>query len=378
MSHQEQTNRVAVLKRLIRDYYKKKPLEQPHYLHKREIALESLEDNTYIRHLSFPYIEALYNYITSVKTPLHLYYSSAMYSVPDANRMESKIWEGSELIFDIDADKYEGCDKKLWVCPNSGDVSQGEVLTCPGGEKPVLYSPLPWSCIEKAWKETSMLVDVLKGDFGYKTIKVYFSGNRGFHVKVLDPEVLSLDREARRVIADYLSCSGLDVSRLLPSYKGKTVFSNVEYGLRRRVLSKAEERGLVKVQSIRGLKSIKVVDSTDVDSILKEVCINVDKAVTMDISRLSRFAGSLNMKAGLRVVEMDPSKDISNFNYESFSPFRGGIKVRSKLTGKLEVLGSNLSLIRGNTYRLDAHIGVLLLIKDFVVPVDISELEVQL
>ncbi|MEM2026058.1 MAG: hypothetical protein QXW94_07185 [Desulfurococcaceae archaeon] len=52
------------MKRIIRSYYMKKPLEEPNDLHKREIALESLEDNVYIRHLAFPYIDALYHYIS--------------------------------------------------------------------------------------------------------------------------------------------------------------------------------------------------------------------------------------------------------------------------------------------------------------------------
>lgn len=354
----------------------KKPLEEPNDLHKREIALESLEDNVYIRHLAFPYIDALYTYITSVKTPLHLYYSSAIYSAPDANRMESKVWEGSELIFDIDADKYEGCNVKFWVCPSSGDISLNEISTCPDGGRPSLYSPLPWLCIEKAWGETLRLVDVLREDFGYRRIKVYFSGNRGFHVKVIDPEILHLNREARRIIADYLSCDGLDMRRVFPSHRNKTVFSVLEYGLRKRVLGVAEGRGLVKVQSITGLKNIRVVDLNDVESILKEICINIDKVVTMDTSRLSRFGGSLNMKAGLRVTEMSLNKDVRDLSYEHFSPFRGKIKVRSKVTGKLDVLGAHLSLVKGDIYKLSAPIGLFLLIKDFVVPIELSELGV--
>jgi DNA primase small subunit len=365
------------LKRIIRDYYGRRTLEEPSDLHKREIALESLEDGSYIRHLSFPYMHLLYEYITNVKTPLHLYYSSALYGVPDADKMENKMWEGSELLFDIDADKYQGCDQKIWVCSLSGEIYSAELDKCPKGEKPVEYSLLPWDCIKKAWIDALRLVDILREELGYSRIKVYFSGNRGFHVKVQDQDALVLTREARRAIADYISCDGLKIEKVFPTYRDMVIFSRPEHGLRKRVHELATNLGLIQKKEIRGVKDLEVLPVDKLADLLRDVCLQIDKAVTMDTSRLSRFGNSLNMKAGLKVTEMSINVDIGEYNYSSFSPFKGFIKVKSLITGNLDVLGTQLNLARGNIYRLESYIAIYLVVKTLALPIDVSELEVK-
>ena len=365
------------MRRIIREYYKQKPLEEPSDLHKREIAIESLEDGVYIRHLAFPYMSALYDYITNVKTPLHLYYSSAIYAVPDADRMENKVWEGSELLFDIDADKYEGCNQKLWVCPGTGDVYVAEPQVCPSEEKPVELPVLPWVCIARAWNNVLSLVNVLREELGFNKVKVYFSGNRGFHVKTFDPEVLLLSREARKSVADYISCEGLVLEKMFPAYRGKVVFGSLERGLRKRVLDVAIRRGRVE-KGTKKLKNALLVDLEEVQSILKEeVCINIDRAVTMDISRLSRFGNSLNMKAGLKVKELPLNMNVEELDFSDFSPFHGSIEVKSLVTGSVNVLGKKLDISRGNTYRVEAYVGVYLVVKGIALPKDTSDLEVK-
>ncbi|MEM0000999.1 MAG: DNA primase small subunit domain-containing protein [Desulfurococcaceae archaeon] len=377
MLPREQTSKIAFLRKIIREYYSQRPLEEPGDLHKREIALESLEDAAYIRHLAFPYMSALYEYITTVKTPLHLYHSSALYAVPDADIMENKIWEGSELLFDIDADKYEGCNKRIWICPESGEAYDTVLGACPQGEKPVEYLSLPWMCIVKAWNSALRLVDVLEKDFGYSKIKIYFSGNRGFHVKVLDQEVLQLGREARRAIADYVSCNELDLDTLFPAYRGKAVFRTPEYGLRKRVLELAMKRGIIERRRVKELEDVMLVDLEYVKAILREVCVDVDRAVTMDTTRLSRFGNSLNMKAGFKVTELKRDIDVDRLRYECFSPFKGTLKVKSLVTGGVDVLDTKLNLVRGNIYRVEAYIGVYMVVKGLALPVDFNELEVR-
>ncbi|MEM1832359.1 MAG: DNA primase small subunit domain-containing protein [Desulfurococcaceae archaeon] len=377
MSRLEQISRMGFLRKIIRDYYSRKTLEEPSDLHKREIALESLEDNSYIRHLSFPYMQLLYDYIMNVKTPLHLYYSSALYSTPYADKMENKIWEGSELLFDIDADKYQGCDQKIWICPSSGEISPVEIDKCSRGEKPLEYSSLPWVCIKKAWNDVLKLVDVLKTEFGYERIRIYYSGNRGFHVKVQDPDVLALTREMRRAIADYVSCEGLKVEKMFPSYKNMVIFGEIEHGIRRRVYQLASNLGLLEKKKVKGIRDLEVLDIDKLTDLLGEVCIQIDKAVTMDISRLSRFGNSLNMKAGLKVMDMSINADIDAYDYERFSPFKGFIKVKSLITGDINALGMQLSLSKGNIYRLESFIGIYLVVKNIALPVDVSELEVK-
>lgn len=378
MSPRERINRVVFLREIIRDYYRLRPLEEPSDLHRREIALESLEDGVYIRHLSFPYMNQLYDYITSTKTPLHLYYSSALYAIPDADRMENKIWEGSELMFDIDVDKYENCIRRFWICPETGHISEQSINSCPGGGRVVEYSVIPWDCIIRAWNNVLRLVETLREDLGYTRIRVYFSGNRGFHVKISDPGVLPLDREARRAIADYVSCEEISVDRVFPRHGDRVVFSKPEYGLRKRVLGIASRLGLIEKKRTRRIGDIELLYFKHLDSILREICIEIDRAVTMDITRLSRFGNSLNMKAGLRVRELDLDIDISKLNYSEFSAFKGSIKIRPLITGRIPVLDQLVDLTRNTVVKVDAYIGIYLVLKELALPVDSSELRVEI
>jgi len=378
MLRREQTSRNYFLKTIIREYYKKKPLEEPPSLHKREIALESLEDAAYIRHLAFPYMDQLYNYILNVKTPLHLYYSSALYSNPSAQVMEEKIWEGSELIFDIDADKFPECVFKLCVC-SSGELLVGDVKTCSDGSAPIEYTNISWNCIVKAWSSTVKLVDILRSELGFNNIKVYFSGNRGFHVKVSDDKVLTLNRDERRSITSYVACDDLKYERILPSLKKTIIFSTNEHGLRKRILERALKKGSARFRErAYGLRNIYLVYTEDLEAILREECIEIDRAVTMDISRLSRFNYSLNMKAGLRVTGISVNDNIESKTYEDFSPFTGTVKIKPIITGTLEALDRKINLVRGEITRVDAYMGVYLVIKKIAIPVDTSDLGIKI
>jgi DNA primase small subunit len=365
------------LKKVIRDYYRLRPLEEPGNLHMREIALESLEDRRYIRHLSFPYMEQLYNFIETVKTPLHLYYSSALYSNPSAEEMEAKGWQGSELIFDIDADKYPGCRQRYLICSKSGAIiNEGE--SCPSGEEPLEYSPVSWECILEAWSDALKLRDILVQDFGFNRVKIYFSGNRGFHVRVLDEEALPLTREQRRLIADYVACSNIDVDRIFPSYKDIVVFRRVEYGLRRRVLELAISRKLVKERTVAGLRGLTIHKSA-LDELIQESCVKVDKVVTMDTSRLSRFVNSLNMKSGLRVVEVVPTMDLRGRGFTDFSPFHGKVVVKPLVNAsQILVLDKFIGLRKGEIISLEAPYALYLAVHGLVEVRDSSGVEVKL
>ncbi|MCY0868472.1 MAG: DNA primase [Desulfurococcus sp.] len=371
-------NRVVFLRSIIRSYYRLKPLEEPLYLHMREIALESLEDGKYIRHLSFPYMERLYEFLESGKTPLHLYYSSALYSDPSASSMDSKGWQGSELVFDIDADKYPGCSTRLTICLGAGAAGGGG--ECPPGVESVEYKPVKWECIVRAWRDVTELYSILRGELGFKSIEVYFSGNRGFHIRVLDEEILQLTRDQRRLIADYVACSNLDTRRVLPSFRGRVLFREREreHGLRRRVLEAALARGLARKGTVAGLKGL-VVEEEVVSKLIGEQCINIDKAVTVDTSRLSRFINSLNMKSGLRVARLKPDSSIEDLNFTFFSPFRGVVKVKPVVSIQgLQVLDESISLKAGETISLKAPLAVYLAIHGLVFPVEWSGIEVKL
>ncbi len=375
MSRQESSKKI--LSKVIREYYSLRPLEEPLYLPSREIAIYSLEDEKYIRHMAFPSMAHLYKYILYEKTPIHLYYSAAYYDNPLSQSMEQKGWQGSDLIFDIDSDHYPGCDKTISICLKENKIYEGKIKECPKtGEKPIIYSIVTIECVRRAWQDIIKLVDILRDEIGFHEIKIYFSGNRGFHVKVQDEEVRKLTTDERREIASYLTLQGIDLERIAPPIGARrqyVLFSKEEYGIRRRIVNSIIALG--DYTEYRGL--IKVPYET-LMSIVDELKVDIDIVVTIDPSRLSRFGYSINGKSGLTVCPLSRDTLVEDIVFENFNPWLGKIKVKPlvDITG-LEIYGRKFNLRRGMVYDIEAYRGLHLAFKGLVEIIDINRLEVR-
>ena len=87
-----------------------------------------------------------------------------------------------ELVFDIDLDEYV-------------DSKQNSLRGCCGKEK---------KCCDVCWQlaliAKVILEEVLKKFMGFKKVKFFFSGGRGMHCWVLDPEIMNFSRESREAI----------------------------------------------------------------------------------------------------------------------------------------------------------------------------------
>jgi len=136
------------------------------------------------RHLGFSREEDLRSFLTT-RVPAHAYYSSAYYETPNAPTMEEKGWLGADLIFDLDADHL----------PNAAKMSYPEMLEAIRLKILHLYD------------------DFLGADFGFeeKTMRIVFSGGRGYHIHVFDERVWPLGSHERREIVDWITGKGLDV-----------------------------------------------------------------------------------------------------------------------------------------------------------------------
>jgi DNA primase small subunit len=378
MSRQE-LSRESILKTLIHRYYSLRPLEEPPYIHMREVALESLEDRKYIRHLGFPSMTHLYNYILNTKTPLHLYYSSAYYESPTIDKMELKGWQGSDLLFDIDSDHYPGCSNVLSFCISENKFFSEKIKKCPdSGEKPIIYPIITIDCINRAFKDAYKLYTILHDEFSFRDIKIYFSGNRGFHVKVFDDEVKGLTGDERREIASYISMENIKYEKLFPIIgkreKYVLLINNREYGIRRRVLEYIIRNKLVENISSQ---IIKIAYDT-LMNILDDLRINIDIVVTMDVSRLSRFNRSINGKSGLIVRDIGKVNEEFVFAYEDYCPWKGYVTVKPLIdfTG-LPIYNDKINLHRGEKITLDACKAIYLFFKGLVSIVNMDKVVVE-
>ncbi|QGA54282.1 DNA primase small subunit PriS [Sulfolobus sp. E5-1-F] len=315
--HQGQSN---LIKSFFRNYYLNAELGLPKDMELREFALQPFGSDTYVRHLSFSSSEELRDYLVNKNLPLHLFYSSARYQLPSARDMEEKVWMGSDLLFDIDADHI--CKlRSIRFCPVCGNTVASEKCEKDGVEA-IEYVEMTSECIKRGLEEARNLVEILENDFGLKP-KVYFSGNRGFHVQVdCYGDCALLDSDDRKEIAEYVM--GIDV----PSYPNGSENAPGWVGRKNR--------------GING--------------------VTIDEQVTIDVKRLIRIPNSLHGKSGLIVKEVTNLDDFE-FN-ETLSPFTGYTIFLPYISIETEVLGKRINLNRGIPIKIESSVGIYLHLKN--------------
>lgn len=335
-----------------RGYYIESSLDAPPSLASREWGFLFFDDSGMRRHKSFFSRGEMVDYVRAM-VPRHVYHSAAYYERPGAPTMKEKLWQGSDLIFDLDADHLKNAPK-----------SYCEML-------------------ELVKKETIKLLGFLTADFGFseKIISIAFSGGRGYHIHIRDPRVFAMGGDERREIVDYLTGRGLDIDKLSykvrisgdvgdgnvralrcpsmnsPGWGGRFNVAIVKFAeeIRRLDEKSALERltkikGIGKVRAIEFYKRInneRVLDDIrsgnldslkNVQKIWPHVITNyladqfvavlggeTDEPVTADVRRLIRCPGSLHGGSGMRVTpllmrdldDFDPLQDAVVFGDEA-------------------------------------------------------------
>lgn len=140
----------------------------------REFGFDHYGQGPNDRYKTFPDALRLKRFI-KVKHPFAAYCSVAFYDKPQ----QRKGWNKSELVFDVDAK-----DIPIRTC----DCTQGQVCD---------------KCLEQAKDIVLMIKDVLKGDLGLNNINLIYSG-RGYHVRVLDDDVMTSSSDLRGQIVQYV------------------------------------------------------------------------------------------------------------------------------------------------------------------------------
>jgi len=315
------------------DYYVKLEAEKLHVpeFSKREFGFLRPDKREMIRHLSFQDVHSLKKYLISIPFS-HVYSSTAIYRDPSNHNMGAKGWEGSEMVFEFDADHVKQLKDKQNV--KSGVLSESD-----------------WSIIKDY---TSRLVnDFLMDDFGIdrNDITVNFSGNRGFHVKVSSKDYLKLDQEARRRLASYVNGADLDASSLYSKL-------NRRGRAQRIVLS---QPGWIK----------KVADAIErgqlsIEEAISSVALDIDENVLLDLHRLIRHVNTLHASTGMMVM---PVKDLDNFvpYQDALVPTDEEIWVRLgdlRPYSGVNIGGFSLSeSLSGLSKRLNRSIAVFLILK---------------
>lgn len=314
-------------------YYRVANLRLPKDLALREFAFQTLDQGVYVRHLSFTSEAELRGYLV-LNTPRQAYYSTAKYSNPAAQSYEDSGWMGSEIMFDIDADKLPGCTTRVL------------------GDGVELVSE---ECLSLAREALGRLVYVLLEHMGFakEELLIYFSGSRGFHVVVVteDPEWLTLRQVHRLEIAEYLSARSLDLDRLLKRA--------VRVGRSSITPAPPTERD-------GGWRSLvaRFHGGQEVgEGVIQRIAVPVDPLVTQDLSRLIRIPNSVNGKSGLVARPVDPDR-VGDFDVGEAKVFEGYAIVVPRVSFEGSIYGTRVRLSEGERTRVDLQTALYLVLND--------------
>lgn len=293
----------AFLKSAYKEYYFKRgdSVEFPQEVQSREFGYMPFAGGM-IRHLSFKDEgEALAELLK--QSPSSVYCSNARYERP-TRPIEEKGWLGAELIFDIDATDIPTQCKRghdLWYCEKCyASGKPPRQAKCPKcGSGTVEFHSTCDVCLEAAKDHARRVVDFMTDDFGVspESVRVYFSGNRGYHLHVFDRRFEKLDQQARAEVAGYVRGDSLPPSQTIAStLRRRPTNAGVNgEGWTRRIVEYVDQRIPNYGGTLRKLVS---------EGIASQRAI-IDSSVTTDIHRVFRLAGTLHGDTGMSKMRVD-------------------------------------------------------------------------
>jgi DNA primase small subunit len=210
--------------------------------------------------------------------------------------------------------------------------------------------------------EVKKLIEILNDDFGIDSeyIFVYFSGNNGYHIHVIDKNFFHASAKKRNAFAQYLMGKGYLIENLgirrnnegtLMPISNKILYNQ---GWRRRIFNsmylhvqnhKIDDKFVKKYNRMQDTKNNNIEDI--INKHISDLSTKIDPNVTIDVHRIFRLAGSINSKSGLIKAFC---KDLDSFNPLVDACFIGdsNVEIESKLNVKISLKGKQFSIKTGN------------------------------
>jgi len=351
---------ISFLRTTYREYYFKHngSIEFPGQVPSREFGYIPF-GGSMVRHLSFKSPgEAVAEILR--QSPSSVYCSNARYTSPTFP-MEEKGWLGAELIFDIDATDIPTTCKKdhdLWYCENchlTGKLPKS--AACPKCRGPTTeFHETCKVCLTASGDHATRVTDFLTSDFGVSKgdVKVYFSGNRGYHLHIFDQRFEQLNQTGRAEVADYISGRSLPHSQsIAAALRRRSATPSVAYGWTNRITvytqSKSGYAGTLQKLVSEAVSSQRAL---------------IDVSVTTDIHRVFRLAGTLHGNTGMAKIGI---KSLGTFDPETDPVVLSSdpVKVSITFSPKFSMRGQTFGPYKSQTVSLPTYAAVSILTRGF-------------
>lgn len=344
------------LKKKFKEYYKTHRVSAPEEIEKREFGTGTLDRKIAVRHKSFATENELNNYLRR-EGPYFISYSSAYYEFPQNQPMKTKIWLGSDLVFDIDID----------------------------------MEFLNYKSMEVAKQETQKLIDFLTGDFSFSPseLNINFSGGKGYHIHLSNPDVLELGKNERREIVDYVAATGLNLKKesswekrikdkFIDFIKNSSIsdFEKINgigkerakkiFDKKADLIGQIERKGIGNVEGFMGFRE--PIFNKIIDDIKVSFTGNTDESVTADTSKLIRLPDTLHGGTGLIAKRVKKVNDLENFDPLKEALAYGDEEIKVKLVDeikgkiKFEMNGQKIE-VGGKYATVPMYAGIYLMLK---------------
>jgi DNA primase small subunit len=348
----------AFLRSAYKEYYfrRSEAVEFPEEIQSREFGYIPFGGGM-VRHLSFKNRGEAQAEILK-QSPSSVYCSNARYESP-TQPIEEKGWLGAELIFDIDATDIPTPCKRghdLWYCEkchSSGRLPRP--TKCPKCQGPTSeFHGTCEVCLGAAKDHSLRVVDFLTDDFGVDrgSIRLYFSGNRGYHLHVFDGRFDLLDQSARGEVADYMRGDSLPPSQTLAStLRRKPAGTGPQgEGWTRRITGYVDQRWPGFDGTLRKLASEAVTSQRAL----------VDSSVTTDIHRVFRLAGTLHGNTGMSKMRIE---SMSGFDPQTDPVVIGSkpVKLKVDFYPRFKVKGTEFGPFKSEDAELPAYAAIPIL-----------------
>ena len=354
-------------------YYRTSTYWRPPRMPKREWMFIPFGGAPPLRHKSFRSENELRQFL-SERAMHSCFYSTAYWKKPYELKMDDKVWQGADLIFDLDGDHLPGVTDRDFPAMLNVIQEQAHGL---------------WN-------------DFLQPEFGFdeQFLQVTFSGHRGFHLHYRDPSLFHLDSEARRELVSHIRGEGVDVQggltrfnddsangwtkrirEQIPSLIDKLVdiaqeaegsskiMKDLHLGLKENLQREGkpgkgpasikkladmflheERKNSVSHGQISRLGSLQglFLDLVKSDaSIVLGAAGETDEVVTIDVRRQIRWPTSLHGKTGMRVTEF-PLQRLDNDSSNPFDALSEAFVFGSDKSVTVEIVVDDAILRFGN------------------------------